>query len=88
MCCIMGDISLAVYFSIFAGISSGPGALLEFRASSCFIPFSRICRVLIEGNGDGPFVGIGSCSFVKTCEVVIEIDCFVLVSCIQFVINF
>ena len=36
MCCIMGDISLAVYFSIFAGISFGPGALLGFRASSCF----------------------------------------------------
>ena len=30
------------------------------------MPFSLICRVLIEGNGDGPFVGIGSCSFVKT----------------------
>ena len=31
MCCIMGDISLAVFFSIFAGMSDGPGALLEFR---------------------------------------------------------
>ena len=31
MCYIMGDISLAVSFSIFAGISSGPSALLEFR---------------------------------------------------------
>ena len=46
MCCSMGDISLAVSFSIFAGISSRPGALLGFRASSCFMmPFSKISRV-------------------------------------------
>ena len=46
MCCIVGYISLAVSFSIFAGISSGPGALLEFTASSCFMmPFSSISRV-------------------------------------------
>ena len=37
MCCIMGDISLAVFFSIVAGMSDGPGALLEFRATSCFM---------------------------------------------------
>ena len=37
MCCIMGDISLAVFFSIFAVMSDGPGALLEFRATSCFM---------------------------------------------------
>ena len=30
------------------------------------MPFSPISWILIEGNGDGPFVGIGSCSFVKT----------------------
>ena len=40
MCDIMGDISLAVSFSILAG------ALLEFKASSCFMmPFSPISRV-------------------------------------------
>ena len=62
----MGDISLAVSFSIFAGISSGPGTLLGFSASSCFMMlFSLISRVSIEGNSDGPFVGIESCSFVK-----------------------
>ena len=42
----MGDITLAVSFSIFAGVSSVPGALLEFRASSCFMmllsPMSRV----------------------------------------------
>ena len=41
MCCIMGDISLAVFFSIFAGMSDGPGALLEFRATSCFMMLLR-----------------------------------------------
>ena len=56
----MGDISLAVSFSIFAGMSYGPGALLEFRATNCFMMLlSPISRVLIEGDGDGPFVGIG-----------------------------
>ena len=46
MCCIMEDISLAVSFSSFAGISSGPFAYLGFRASSCFMmPFSPISRV-------------------------------------------
>ena len=46
MCCIMGDISLAVSFSIFAEMSDGPGALLEFRATSCFMmPLSPISRV-------------------------------------------
>ena len=41
-----GDISLAVSFSIFTRLLSGPGALLEFRASRCFImPFSPISRV-------------------------------------------
>ena len=37
MCCIMGDISLAVSISIFAEISSGSGAFL--------VPFSPISRV-------------------------------------------
>ena len=46
MCCIMGEISLSVSFSIFAGISSDNGALLDFRASSCLMmPFSPISRV-------------------------------------------
>ena len=46
MCCIMGDISLAVFFSIYAGISSGPFAYLGFRASSCvMMPFTPISRV-------------------------------------------
>ena len=67
MWCIMGDISFAVSFSTFAGISSGPEALLGFRACSCFVtPFSPISRDWIDGNGDGPLVGIGSCSLVKT----------------------
>ena len=58
MCCIMGDISLAVSFSIFVGILSGPGILLEFRASSCFMtPFSPIARVLIEGMMMGLLLG-------------------------------
>ena len=39
MCCILGDISLAVSFSIFAGISSGPFAYLGFRTSSGFMIF-------------------------------------------------
>ena len=29
-------------------------------------PFSPISRNWIDGNGDGPLVGIGSCSLVKT----------------------
>ena len=46
MCCSMGDVSLAVFFSIFAGMSDGPGALLEFRTTSCFtMPLSPISRV-------------------------------------------
>ena len=45
-CAVLWRISLAVSFSIFVGILSGPGTLLEFRASSCFImPFSPIARV-------------------------------------------
>ena len=45
MWCIMGAISFAVSFSTFAGISSGPEALLGFRAFSCFVtPFSPISR--------------------------------------------
>ena len=56
-----------VSFSTFAGISSGPNAFLGYRAFSCFVtPFSPISRDWIEGNGDGPFVGVGSCSSVKT----------------------
>ena len=59
MLCIMGDISFAVSFSTFAGISSGPEALLGFRACSCFVtPFSPISRDWIDGKGDGPLVGI------------------------------
>ena len=42
MCCIMGDVSLAVSFSIFAVISSGPGAFLGFRASSCFFLYRLV----------------------------------------------
>ena len=46
MCYIVENIFLAVSFSIFAGIPSGPDALLGFRASSCFMmPFSMISRV-------------------------------------------
>ena len=49
ICYIIVDISLAV-----------------FRASNCFMmPFIPILRVWIEGNGDGPLVGIGSCFLVK-----------------------
>ena len=67
MCCIIVDISLAVSFNTFAGISSGPDALFGVRASSCFMmPFIPILSVSIEGNGDWPLVGIGSCSLVKT----------------------
>ena len=41
----MGEISFAVSFSTFAGISSGPEALLGFRCVSCFVtPFSPISR--------------------------------------------
>ena len=49
MWCIMGDISFAVSFTTFAGISSGPEALLGFRACSCFVT---------------PFQGIGSMEMV------------------------
>ena len=46
MCGIMGDVSLAVSFSIFSGMSDGPGVFLEFRATSCFtMPLSPISRV-------------------------------------------
>ena len=42
----MGDISLAVSFSIFAEMSDGPGALLEFTSTNCFMmPLSPISRV-------------------------------------------
>ena len=47
-------------------MSSCPEVLLEFRACSCFITsFSPISRDWIDGNGDGPLVGIGSCALVK-----------------------
>ena len=46
MWCIMGEISFAVSFSTFAGISSGPEALLGFRAFSCFV--TRL--VQFQGN--------------------------------------
>lgn len=53
MCCITATISLAVFFGIFAVISSGPDTLLGFMASNCFgVPFSPISRALIRRNGD------------------------------------
>ena len=62
------DISLAVSFNTLAGISSGPVALCGFKASNCFLttPFTPMSNVCIEGNCDGPLVGMGSCSLVKT----------------------
>ena len=40
MCCIMGDVSLAVSFSIFAGMSDGPGQT-----------FSHVVNVTVIGFG-------------------------------------
>jgi len=60
-------ISLAVSFNTLAGISSWPDDLCGFRASNCFLtPFTPMSSVCIEGNCDGPFDGMGSCSLVKT----------------------
>ena len=39
MCCILGDISLAVSFSIFVEISSAPFAYLGFTTSFGFMIF-------------------------------------------------